>query len=294
MLIELDVKASVDTVETSRLKKKNRVFRTKRERKAFKEKKKIEIDLAEADAQVSAEERERLQSETLKIVFSLYFRILKETDDNAMLSVVLNGIAKFARLINAEFFGDLLEALREILENWDDEEAAGSGIRNRVREELVCINTAFTLLANQGGSNIDLSFFVERFYELLLDISLSSALLIKPSSEESSLMELLVRIVDAILFSPPTAPSPARITLFYKRILTCSLQMEDKEAMMFLKLLQRINGRFGKKVEGMWDREGAGAVETGRGIRGWELALLGQDYYSGITQISKALCKLET
>jgi nucleolar complex protein 3 len=293
LLTELGVKASTDTVETPRVKKKDRAFRTKKERKASKEKKKIERDLAEADAQVSAEERERLQSETLKIVFSLYFRILKDTDDNAMLSVALDGIAKFARLINAEFFGDLLEALREILERWDEEEFVGSEHRSRVREELVCINTAFTLLANQGGSNIDLSFFVERFYELLPDISLSATLLIKPSSEERSLMELIVRIVDAILFSPPTAPSPARISLFYKRLLTCSLQMEEKGAIMFLKLLQRINGRFEKKVEGMWDREGAGfgVAETGMGVRGWELALLGQHYCSGITQISKALCK---
>jgi nucleolar complex protein 3 len=294
LLRDLDVKASADTVET-RVKKKDRVFRTKNERKAFKERKKIERDLAEADAQVSVEERERLQSEALKIVFSLYFRILKDTDDNAMLSVALDGIAKFARLINAEFFGDLLEALREILERWDDEDVVGSGHRSRVREELVCINTAFTLLANQGGSNIDLSFFVERFYELLPDVSLSTALLIKPSSEERTLMELIVRILDSILFSPPIAPPPARISLFYKRILTCSLQMEEKEATMFLKLLQRINSRFGKKVEGMWDREGAGvgAADTGKGVRGWELALLRQHYCSGVTQISKVLCKSE-
>lgn len=286
LLSELGVKASTDSVDKPKLSKKDRVFRTKKERKRLKEQKKVEKDMAEADAQVSTEERERLQSETLKIVFSLYFRTLKETKEDAMLSVVLDGIAKFARLINAEFFGDLLEVLREILEGWDDEDAPHKPRRTRLRDELVCLNTAFTLLANQGESRIDLSFFIDRFYDLLLEISLSPILLVKPSNEERSLIELVVRIVDAILFNPPTAPPPARILLFYKRLLTCALHMEEKEAATFMKLIQRIGRRFEKKIEGMWDTEGAGLGDskTGRGIRGWELALLGKYYNSNIRQ----------
>jgi nucleolar complex protein 3 len=285
-LTELGVKASTTSVENPRLKKKTRIFRTKKERKNLKERKKVEKDLEEADAQISVEEREHVQSETLKIVFSLYFRTLKETTDDAMLSVILDGIAKFARLINAEFFGDLLEVIREILERWEE---------TRVRQELVCLNTAFTLLANQGGSNIDLSYFVQRFYELLPEISLSTVLLVKPSKLELSLMELAVRIVDAILFNPPTAPSPARILMFYKRLLTCSLQMEEKDAMTFFKLLQRISGRFEKKVEVMWDPEGAniGEEASGRGMRGWELALFNKYYSTNVTQASKLLWKPE-
>jgi nucleolar complex protein 3 len=294
LLTELGVKASTELVENIRINKKDRAFRTKKARKELKERKEMEKDLAEADAQVSAEERKRLQSETLKIIFSLYFRILKEADDDAMLSVVLDGIAKFARLINAEFFGVLLEVLREILENRDDRQVANGDRTDRVREELVCLNTAFTLLANQGRSNIDLS-FVQRFYDLLPDISLSTVLLVKPSLEERSLMELVVRIVDAILFTPHTAPSPARILMFYKQLLTCSLQMEEKEATAIMKLLQRLTARFQKKVEGMWDCEGAvpGNV-AGGGRRGWELALLEHYYCPNISHLSKMLCKSES
>ena len=97
----------------------------------LKEQKKVDKDLQEADAQVSVEERERLQSDTLKIVFSLYFRILKESREAAMLSVVLDGIGTFARLINAEFFGDLLEVLREILEGWDENDENPSNTRQQ-------------------------------------------------------------------------------------------------------------------------------------------------------------------
>ena len=289
---ELGVKASTDSVDNPRPKKKDRSFRTKKERKEFKERKKLEQEFAEAEAQVSTEERERLQSETLKIVFSLYFRVLKETHDDAMLSVVLDGIAKFARLINAEFFGDLLEVLREILEGWDDDTSMRSG-RNRVSEELACLNTAFTLLANQGGSNIDLSFFVQRFYELLPVLCMSPNLLVKPSSEEKTLIELTVKILDSIIFNAPTPPPPARIFMFFKRLLTCSLQMEEKEAMIIFKLLQRIKGRFEKKVEGIWDQEGAGLGDTGsgRGVRGWEVGLLDKYYCSNVPQMARTLLK---
>jgi hypothetical protein len=196
-------------------------------------------------------------------------------------------------LINAEFFGDLLEVLREIMEGWDDNTSPKSGDTNRVRDELVCLNTAFTLLSNQGGSNIDLSFFVDRFYDLLPILSLSTNLLIKPSPEEKSLLELVVKIVDAILFNAPTPPPPARIFAFFKRLLTCSLQMEEKEAMITLKLLKRISGRFEKKVEGIWDKEGAGLgdAQAGRGVRGWELGLLEQYYCANVSQMGRMLWK---
>jgi nucleolar complex protein 3 len=289
------VKASTDKVEL-RHSKKDRVFRTKKERKEYKERKKLEKELAEADAQVSAEEREHLQSDTLKIVFSLYFQILKDPQNDAMLAVVLDGIAKFARLINAEFFGDLLVVLREILEGWDNEDSARADRpdRDRLREELVCLNTAFTLLANQGGSNLDLSFFIERFYHLLPEISLSRALFVKPTPEEKSLMELAVCILDAILLSSHTVPSPARIFMFYKRLLTCILQMDEKEATTFLKVLQRINSRYEKKIEGMWDREGAGLGNLdSTSVRGWELGLSKNHYCTNVRQMSRALWKVD-
>jgi nucleolar complex protein 3 len=283
LLSELGIKASTTSSDLPKAKKKDRSFRTKKQRKLMKEHKKVEKDLAEADAQVSVEERSRLQSETLKLLFGLYFRTLKSSPSDALLSVVLDGIGTFGRLINAEFFGDLLEVLREILQDWE----------GGLREELVCVSTAFMLLANQSGTKIDLTFFIDRFYELLLEASLCTTLLDKPSAEERSLMELIVKIVDAILFTPPTAPPPVRILLFYKRLLVCSLQVDEKPAMVFMKLLQRISNRFEKKVEGIWDKEGAGLGDagTGRGVRGWELSLLRKYYATNIREMSSNLPK---
>jgi nucleolar complex protein 3 len=59
--------------------KQKREFRTKRLRKELKERKAIEKEFKEADAAVSHEERDRMQAETLKMVFVAYFRILNST-----------------------------------------------------------------------------------------------------------------------------------------------------------------------------------------------------------------------
>lgn len=96
LLSELDVKASTDTAENGRkrkAKKKDREFRTKRARKLDKEMKAVEKEMKEAEATVSREERERIQSDTLKLVFVTYFKILKERPPGLM-AATLEGLAK--------------------------------------------------------------------------------------------------------------------------------------------------------------------------------------------------------
>jgi len=95
LLSELNVKASTETVDNlgRKRKKKDREFRTKKSRKLEKEKKEVEKEMKEAEATVSYEERERIQSETLKLVFATYFKILKERPPGLM-AATLEGLAK--------------------------------------------------------------------------------------------------------------------------------------------------------------------------------------------------------
>lgn len=98
LLSELDVKASTDTAENGgkrKAKKKDREFRTKRARKLDKETRAVEKEMKEAEATVSHEERERIQSDTLKLVFVTYFKILKERPPGLM-AATLEGLAKCA------------------------------------------------------------------------------------------------------------------------------------------------------------------------------------------------------
>ena len=171
--------------------KAKKEFRTKRERKVLKEQKEAEKVMAHADASVSHEEREKAQSEILKMVFATYFRILKARTPHLM-GAVLEGLAKYAHLINQDFFGDLLEALKDLIRdshideteadgeaNGDDEDDELDVIRDTSREALLCTVTAFALLEGQDAHNarsdlhLDLSFFITNLYRSLLSLSVN-------------------------------------------------------------------------------------------------------------------------
>ncbi|OAK97065.1 nucleolar complex protein-like protein 3 [Phaeosphaeriaceae sp. SRC1lsM3a] len=202
LLSEFAHKASYNKVDknedeqlSNRQMKKKREFRTKRLRKELKEKKAIEKEFKEADAAVSHEERDRMQAETLKMVFVAYFRILKARSPRLM-GAVLEGLARYAHLINQDFFGDILEALRDIIttaevsaaaavSDDEDEDAEDSDDddevpeRNLTRESLLCVITAFALLEGQDAAKaasalkLDLSFFITHLYRTLHPVSLN-------------------------------------------------------------------------------------------------------------------------
>ena len=177
---------------------------SKKDRKLLKERKAVEKDMSEASALVNHEEREKMQSETLKLVFATYFRILKARIPGLM-GAVLEGLARYAHLINQDLFGDLLEALKEIVGRadmvgkdevgLDDDEdetkmanTTGDSTRNLTRETLLATQTAFTLLSGQDASkaasslNLDLSFFTAHTYRSLYLLSLDADIELGPKS----------------------------------------------------------------------------------------------------------------
>ena len=199
-----------------KLPKKKREFRTKGKRKAMKEAKKVTKEFQETDAIASRKETDRLQGEVLKLVFGTYLRILKARSKN-LIGAVLEGLAKFSHLINQDFFGDLLEVLREIatqasqeLDPTDDSnvdpthdpDATGSqkspDASTLTRTTLLATTTAFSLLSAQDLSflALDLSFFTSHLYDLLVPLCLD------PDIEKSS----RARNIDP---SPPAADEPS-------------------------------------------------------------------------------------
>lgn len=201
LLSEFHRKASYNTVEkdedqiNGKKIKQKREFRTKRLRKELKEKKAIEKEMKEADAAVSHEERDRMQAETLKLVFVCYFRILKARSPKLM-GAVLEGLARYAHLINQDFFGDILEALRDIIATAelsaaadvsededaesDDDDDNEAPERNLSRESLLCVITAFALLEGQdvlkqaSTLKLDLTFFITHLYRTLHPVALNA------------------------------------------------------------------------------------------------------------------------
>jgi nucleolar complex protein 3 len=188
------------------VKREKTVHQTKKERKIARERKEVEKDMREANAIVNHEEREKMQSETLKMVFVTYFRILKARVPHLM-GAVLEGLARYAHLINQDFFGDVLEALKDIISQADaaikgeldldfeveDQQnsimpADTETTRNLTREGLLGTQTAFTLLSGQDVSkaasalHLDLSFFTSHTYRSLYPLSLDADIELGPKS----------------------------------------------------------------------------------------------------------------
>lgn len=279
LLTELNVKASMDKVDrvddAPKIKKKDRKHMYRRERKIRKENKLIDEEMRKAENSVSAEERERIQSETLKIVFIIYFNILKERSTSLM-AVTLEGLAKFAHLINADFFGDLLEVLRELIlerQTWMIEGELKFK-ESATREALLCTVTAFALLSGQvkaGESmNLDLAFFINHFYSSLYAVGLNpdvefsrkSLRLADPLQDPlkkvredaereylpkrvdiSTEMEMVISALDFLFFRNRAANS-LRAEAFAKKLATTSLHLPEKSSLAALKALVKMTRRY--------------------------------------------------
>ncbi|KAI9723410.1 MAG: hypothetical protein M1812_001294 [Candelaria pacifica] len=273
--------------------KEKRVFRTKKQRKLQKERKVIESEMKEADAAVSHEERDRMQAETLKLVFVTYFRILKARSPDLM-GAVLEGLAKYAHLINQDFFGDLLEALKDLIRHTEakatteddediNEDDENNTNRSPSRESLLCIITAFALLQGQDARSaasslsLDLSFFITHLYRTLYalalnpDLELSSKSLHLPDPDTAAPFTapltsiinvqtttvLLLRSLTAILLPPLAvrAVPPIRIAAFSKQLFTSTLHLPEKSCLAMLGLMEKITKTHASKISGMWNTE---------------------------------------
>ncbi|KAL2421933.1 Nucleolar complex-associated protein 3 [Exophiala dermatitidis] len=324
----------ISKLHGKKVKKEKFEHRSKKERKLARERKAVEKDMREASALVNYEEREKMQSETLKIVFVIYFRILKARVPELM-GAVLEGLAKYAHLINQDFFGDILEALKDIisqadaalkgeleLDIEDDEQPGdtldGETVRNRTRESLLATQTAFTLLSGQDVSkaasslHLDLSFFTTHTYRSLYPLALDADIELGPKSLRladphltateqrqqtsstnnrvniSTPILLLTRVLSSILLTPSQPPTTLATASFFKRLLTVSLQLPEKSALVVLNLLAKIADKHGRKIEALWysderkgdgvfrgeseSIEGTNVLATGSGV--WEMELL--------------------
>jgi len=147
---------------------------SKKAKKVLKETKAIKAEMDEAGAEVDREERANQvshssrgcidlnmffqQTETLKLLFVLYFSILKAAKPSPLLFDALQGIARFSHMVNVEFFRDLLTVIRDIMKRTDEpdldvsEGTDGSFAedQSRMRLQILCIVTAFDLLSGQG------------------------------------------------------------------------------------------------------------------------------------------------
>jgi nucleolar complex protein 3 len=336
LLAELSVRSSstkadrpedLSKLHGKKVKKNQLEHRSKKEKKVARDRKAVEKEYKEADATVSHEERDKVQSETLKLVFVCYFRILKAKIPE-LTGAVLEGLAKYAHLINQDFFGDILEALKDIIGQAEavlrgDDETAEEDVeddtqilRDRTRETLLATQTAFTLLSGQDVSksasalHLDLSFFTSHIYRALyplvvdcdIEFGPKSMRLPDPNEQMQGLQNkinistpvlLLTRVLTSILLTPSQPPPTITAATFYKRLLTSVLQTPEKSTIALLHLMNRLAEKHGKKIEALWysdERKGDGVFNgASESIEGSNVQAVGSGVWENVL-LSRHYC----
>ncbi|XP_071317970.1 nucleolar complex protein 3 homolog [Trachinotus anak] len=253
------------------------------QRKWKKAEEKLEKELLEAEASESKEKKIKLHTETLNIVFLIYFRILKKAQKSVLLPAVLEGLANFAHLINLEFFDDLLNVLQNLIQ---------SGVLTN-RESLHCIQTVFTILSGQGDVlNIDPLTFYSQLYKMLLRLHAGV-----PNDD----IIIVLRCLDAMLTRRRKQVTLQRAMAFVKRLSTLSLHVLPNASVGILAANRATMHSFPKcdflldnEVQGsgfylpeLDEPEHCNAQNTAL----WELHTLQRHYHPVVRQVAAHLCQ---
>lgn len=291
LLNDYDPNGNKGDVDRPKLKKKDRVHLSKKERKARKERMEIEAEMNKAEQVITAAEREKFQAQALKELLTLYLHVLKEgamgSENNAatqLIAPVLEGLASYGRMANFDLLGDFLEVLREILSTSVEELNAKSEVEkldhnedtNRIKIILLCVVTSFSLVTNNASVgklpiSLDLSKFVTSLHAILTEISLDCDLELslktlrladplsvdrpfKPSVNVSTRTELLLRCLDSIFFGSKNGTT-ARASAFTKRMYIALLNTPEKTSLALLKFVGKLVSRYDVGIKGLWNTE---------------------------------------
>ncbi|RNA30303.1 nucleolar complex 3 -like protein, partial [Brachionus plicatilis] len=208
--------------KTKKMKHKDKMKLSRSERKKQKEKEHLDAELEEKKISDRLKEKSRLQARILEQIFMIYFRILKKSPNFKLFPSVLEGLCKFAHLINLDFFEDLLKLMHEMIES----------DKLNFRSKLHCIKTIFVVLSGQGEAlTIDPMKFYTSLYNILLQLNASGSL---------DNIYLLADCIDMMFFKRRKQIPTPRILAFIKRLSIVSLQLEPAGTAVVLNILRKL------------------------------------------------------
>ncbi|NWH48134.1 NOC3L protein, partial [Fregata magnificens] len=273
-------------------KKKFMTYKEKRknlsrmQRKWKKAEEKLERELLEAEASESKEKKLKLHTETLNIVFVTYFRILKKAQKSPLLPAVLEGLAKFAHLINVEFFDDLLIVLHSLI--------ASGGLS--YRESLHCILSAFHILSGQGDVlNIDPMKFYTHLYKTLFSLHAGNSGFLF----SVSIFGIVLQCLDVMFAKRRKQVSQQRALAFLKRLSTLALHVLPNSSVGILATNRVLMQTF-PKMDLLLDNESQGSGVylpeldepehcNAQNTALWELHLLQRHYHPTVQKFAAHL-----
>ncbi|XP_015521317.1 nucleolar complex protein 3 homolog isoform X1 [Neodiprion lecontei] len=264
--------------------KQKLISMSKRERKRKKKLEQVEKEMIETKAEENKQSKQRVLTDITSIVFTIYFRILKQIPTGKILSVTLQGLAKFAHSINIEFYQDLVNVLNRLLE----------GNTLTLREQLYCIETVFVILSGQGEAlNIDPSRFYSHLYRNLLGIH---------AGKNHADLIIILRTLGNILIKKRKNISQNRLIAFLKRISILALQLEHNGTLGILAII-KIVMQLGKATDILLDTDssiGEGFYDSvlnepeycnAQRSAFWELVPLQRHYHPMVQKMAKNIAR---
>ncbi|CAL1548689.1 unnamed protein product, partial [Lymnaea stagnalis] len=279
---EIDL-SSGDKVE--KMKRKEKMLKlSRRERKRLKQKEILDKELLETKATADKKQKLKMHTEIIQAVFETYIRVIKLAVDSALLPAVLEGLARFAHLINIEYFDSLFAAFNSLIE---------SGSLTS-REVLHCMQTAFTIITGQGSViNIDPASFYKHFYCTLLSVHAGTS---------SQTATIVLDCLDSMINKRRRQVSQQRILAFIKRLTTLCLQQTSETAIAFLAAVRKFFHTY-KYSDILFDTEAQGSgvylpyLEDpehccANSTSLWELHLLRHHYSPAVRSYTRHMLKM--
>lgn len=213
---------------------------SKREKKKRKQKMALEHELLETKATEDKKKRQKLYTEITQLIFFIYFRIIKTTSKSILLPSVLEGLAKFAHLINVDFFDDLFQAFNDLIDSGN----------LTYRECLHCVQTSFTILSGQGSAlNIDPMRFYTHLYNTLFKVHTGC------SSED---VAIILNCLDIMVSKRKRQISQQRVLAFIKRLCSLCLLQRSNSCLALLAVVRNLILTY-KYSELLFDNETQGS-----------------------------------
>ncbi|KAJ3174945.1 Nucleolar complex protein 3 [Geranomyces variabilis] len=319
-------RAERDGYTNDRKRKRNEKHVSKKMRKVERRDKEVEKEFKEAEATYDREDVLKRHTETLKFVFLIYFRILKNATNSPLLPAVLEGLARFAHLINIEFFADLLNVLKKISFDQYRQYLDGSTATSTdTRSAFHCVIAAFQLLTGQGEAlNLDLKDFYTSMYAQMMRLPMNASAAVAVAGTSKDRQRRLQRVakgVDAapgavhlesrsgseielalqgfeLLFYKKRAVPVERVAAFVKRLATVALHLPPHAVLACLSIIRSLVIRF-PRLESLLDAEGRIGTGVYRPLledpelsnpfatNMWELSLFLHHYHPTVRTMAK-------
>lgn len=278
--INLDKEKEDEMKQKKLMSHKQRILAlSKRERKKNKKLEQVEKEMLETKGEENKQAKHKILTEITSIVFTIYFRILKQAPNSKVLSVCLEGLAKFAHCININFYQDLVGAIDRLIEE------GNLGLR----EQLHCVQCIFTILSGQAAAlNIDPYRFYVHLYKNILKVHCG-----RTHSETETVLQTLMQI----LVHQRRRITQTRMIAFVKRISTLALQSQHNVTLGTLGIIKQVM-QLGKTAHILLDTDCTGDGHYQVEIKEpdycnahctalYELVALQRHYHSVVRQLAK-------